>query len=98
MDSDSDSDSSSSEDDEESDNIFKSKSALYVFDVKNTDTTLPFDDDGDDDNSDNNLNEIKLLKVIPLDFVAICICHPDTYLNKIVIGSKRGEVFLYNIR
>ena len=30
------------------------------------------------------------------DFQPTCMAHPDTYLNKIIIGSKSGKVELWN--
>lgn len=30
------------------------------------------------------------------DFQPTCIAHPDTYLNKVIIGSSHGKVELWN--
>ena len=30
------------------------------------------------------------------DFVPTCMAHPDTYLNKVVVGSQQGSMQLWN--
>ena len=32
------------------------------------------------------------------NFIPTCLCHPNTYLNKILIGSSTGKLQLWNIR
>ena len=81
------SDSSSSDEESDSDpNIFRSKSKLSIFSIKNASSSA------------SNSNCLHLVKTIPLDFLATSLEHPDTYLNKILIGSRSGNLFLYNIR
>jgi U3 small nucleolar RNA-associated protein 21 len=29
-------------------------------------------------------------------FVPACLCHPDTYLNKVVVGGADGSMQLWN--
>lgn len=38
-------------------------------------------------------------RVIELDanFTPMCMAHPDTYINKIVVGSREGSIQLWNI-
>jgi len=38
------------------------------------------------------------LSIIQLedDFVPTCMAHPDTYLNKIVVGARDGRIHLWN--
>ena len=33
---------------------------------------------------------------IPEGFTPTCMAHPDTYLNKVVIGSQEGKLQLWN--
>ena len=33
---------------------------------------------------------------MPEGFTPTCICHPDTYLNKVLIGATDGRVLLLN--
>eukprot|EP00026_Physarum_polycephalum_P000231 Phypoly_transcript_00231.p1 GENE.Phypoly_transcript_00231~~Phypoly_transcript_00231.p1 ORF type:complete len:947 (+),score=145.37 Phypoly_transcript_00231:28-2841(+) len=35
---------------------------------------------------------------LPSDFRPTCIMHPDTYLNKVLIGDENGQMALYNLR
>ena len=30
------------------------------------------------------------------DFAPTCMAHPDTYLNKVVVGSQQGSMQLWN--
>ena len=89
--SDSDSDSSAS-----SDSSPPSMSTLYVFDVKTSDTSTPTSPS----NPDSSSNSLVLAKTIKFDFKATQMCHPHTYLNKILISSSNssGSLFLFNIR
>jgi hypothetical protein len=34
---------------------------------------------------------------VPDGFVTTAVCHPDTYLNKILLGSSDGRLVLLNI-
>jgi U3 small nucleolar RNA-associated protein 21 len=36
--------------------------------------------------------------IFPSDFHPSCIMHPDTYLNKVLVGSTEGIMALYNLR
>jgi hypothetical protein len=33
---------------------------------------------------------------LPSTFSPSCLCHPDTYLNKVVVGSEQGGLQLWN--
>lgn len=47
-----------------------------------------------------NLQQMKEQGRIELghDFHATTIMHPDTYLNKVLIGSSQGYMALFNLR
>ncbi len=45
---------------------------------------------------DSDLSTPQRLVSLPADFHATCMCHPDTYLNKIVVGSNDGRLAVYN--
>jgi U3 small nucleolar RNA-associated protein 21 len=34
----------------------------------------------------------------PAGFTARCFAHPDTYLNKLVVGSQQGKLQLWNFK
>jgi hypothetical protein len=34
----------------------------------------------------------------PAGFTARCFAHPDTYLNKVVVGSQQGKLQLWNFK
>ena len=45
------------------------------------------------------LNHVYTLQVtidLPEGFTPTCMAHPDTYLNKVVIGSQEGKLQLWN--
>eukprot|EP00163_Fabomonas_tropica_P018552 TRINITY_DN32910_c0_g1_i1.p1 TRINITY_DN32910_c0_g1~~TRINITY_DN32910_c0_g1_i1.p1 ORF type:complete len:904 (-),score=197.62 TRINITY_DN32910_c0_g1_i1:61-2772(-) len=35
---------------------------------------------------------------LPDNFTVTCVMHPDTYLNKILLGSEEGDAHLWNLR
>lgn len=46
------------------------------------------------------LNHVCTLQVtidLPEGFTPTCMAHPDTYLNKVVIGSQEGKLQLWNL-
>lgn len=34
---------------------------------------------------------------LPDDFVPSCMCHPETYLNKVLLGAEDGRMQLWNV-
>lgn len=38
------------------------------------------------------------LEFDPASFLVSAVCHPATYLNKILLGSKQGELKLFNVK
>lgn len=44
-------------------------------------------------------NHVYILQVtidLPEGFTPTCMAHPDTYLNKVVVGSQEGKLQLWN--
>eukprot|EP00271_Cylindrocystis_brebissonii_P018690 TRINITY_DN5414_c0_g1_i1.p1 TRINITY_DN5414_c0_g1~~TRINITY_DN5414_c0_g1_i1.p1 ORF type:complete len:979 (-),score=218.28 TRINITY_DN5414_c0_g1_i1:1298-4234(-) len=52
-------------------------------------STAPTDMDRTEKGGDMQLGE---------SFTPTCICHPETYLNKVLIGSEEGSLQLWNVR
>eukprot|EP00898_Chlorokybus_atmophyticus_P000527 jgi/Chlat1/1475/Chrsp12S02073 len=72
--------------------------------VWRTDTIFPKDKDNNHDQTRpptavTTTHTTQPESVIDLgaDFTPTCITHPDTYLNKVLLGSEQGHLALYNI-
>lgn len=46
----------------------------------------------------NSQEQYLQLKFDPLAFLITAICHPHTYVNKILLGSQQGKLQLWNIK
>lgn len=59
-------------------------------------------DDDDDEANDDSSDQKRITKhrtfALPKPFKATSICHPDTYLNKVVLGGQGGELILLNVK
>lgn len=55
------------------------------------------DDDGGLPGTDANGKPLPREYTLPDGFACTAVCHPDTYLNKILLGSSDGRLLLLNV-
>ena len=69
-----------------------------ISDESDSDDSASDEETRDEDTNTKIFSKFRSFPAVPTNFHATAICHPATYLNKVLLGSDDGRALLLNVK